>query len=163
MRRLPARLWKTMPRRLPPRVSRTHLQAQTPHRRPSVALTPSHVLHSSDRLVYSLATRRKGRTWATPQNNQNLHLANGTVTHTGWDHDADAGFDGEDVIIQLHLRSRPALQEIVRLCEPLVIVELCIRRDGGYVHGGRKLRHVLSPGLLVSRPGSRLRFYSGTA
>ena len=70
-------------------------------------------------------------------------------TNTGWDHDADAGFDGEDVIIQLHLRYRPALQEIVRLCEPLVIVELCIRRDGGYVHGGRKLRHVLSPGLLA--------------
>ena len=53
--------------------------------------------------------------------NQNLHLADGAVTHAGWDHDADAGFDGTDVIIRLHLRSRPALQEVVRLGEPLVI------------------------------------------
>ena len=49
---------------------------------------------------------------------------------------------GKDVFIELHLRSRAALKEVVGLRQPLVIVQGGVLGDLGNMHGRRKLGRI---------------------
>ena len=48
---------------------------------------------------------------------------------------------GDNVVVQLHLGLRPALQYVIRLSQSFVVVQACVDRDVGDVNRGRKIGH----------------------
>ena len=64
---------------------------------------------------------------------QHLHLSDRPVPCAGWNHDALARPHRNQLVVQLHLGIVVTLEEVIRLGQPLVVVELGIGRDFGDV------------------------------
>ena len=74
--------------------------------------------------------------------NEYLHFSDGSMPSTGANHDAHTGMYIDLFVIQLHLGTSFAFQEVVRLGELFVVVQFCIFRDLGDVNGAWKIFHL---------------------
>ena len=68
--------------------------------------------------------------------NQDAHLAYRAVADAGGDDDAHTGVDPDQLVVELHLGARAAVEEEVSLGEALVVVQGGVLGDVGDVHGG---------------------------
>src|SRR5439155_8651839 len=68
-----------------------------------------------------------------------------SVPRAGSNHDAGARANIEHLLIELHLRPRLALQEVIRLRQSLVIVQAVVQRDLRHVDRAGEILDVCQP------------------
>ena len=70
---------------------------------------------------------------------QHLHLPNGSVARPGPNHDAQPGMNIDDGVVQLHLGVRLALKKVIDFGQSSVVVQSSVTFDLGHMYGTGKV------------------------